>query len=49
MDTGAHFYRCDFQVHTPRDLNFDGKRPVTDDERREYAQAFLAACRTNGL
>lgn len=49
MDAGAHFYRCDFQVHTPRDLNFDGKRPVTDDERREYARAFVAACRAKGL
>lgn len=49
MDNGAHFYRCDFQVHTPRDLNFDGKRPVTEDERREYAQAFVAACRAKGL
>lgn len=49
MDTGAHFHRCDFQVHTPRDLNFDGKRPVTDDERRAYARAVVAACRAKGL
>lgn len=49
MDTGAHFYRCDFQVHTPRDLNFDGKRPVSDEERRDYARAFVAACRAKGL
>lgn len=22
MDKGAHFYHCDFQVHTPRDLQW---------------------------
>ncbi|WP_321430689.1 hypothetical protein [uncultured Methanolobus sp.] len=26
MDKGAHFYRCDFQVHTPRDINWTGKK-----------------------
>jgi len=26
MDKGAHFYRCDFQVHSPRDRNWTGKR-----------------------
>ena len=24
MDKGAHFYRCDFQVHSPRDINWTG-------------------------
>ncbi len=24
MDKGAHFHRCDFQVHSPRDLNWHG-------------------------
>jgi len=24
MDKGAHFYRCDFQVHTPRDRGWTG-------------------------
>ncbi len=26
MDKGAHFYRCDFQVHTPRDISWNGKK-----------------------
>ncbi|HEY9207410.1 MAG TPA: AAA family ATPase [Candidatus Methanoperedens sp.] len=26
MDKGAHFYRCDFQVHSPRDRNWNGKQ-----------------------
>ena len=49
MDKGAHFKRCDFQVHSPRDLNWDGERPVTEDERKEYAKQFIAACREKGL
>jgi chromosome segregation protein len=49
MDTGAHFRKCDFQVHTPRDLNWQGQRAVTDAERREYAHDFVAACRAKGL
>lgn len=49
MDKGAHFKRCDFQVHTPRDLNWNGHRPVSDDERKEYAKQFIAACREKGL
>ena len=33
MDKGAHFYNCDFQVHTPRDLNWTGaKFGVNSDE-----------------
>lgn len=49
MDKGAHFYRCDFQVHTPRDAQWHGKRAVTDSERQEYARRFIAACREKGL
>ena len=26
MDKGAHFYRCDFQVHSPRDRGWTGKK-----------------------
>lgn len=33
MDKGAHFYRCDFQVHTPRDRNWTGNKfGVNQDE-----------------
>jgi chromosome segregation protein len=45
MDNGAHFFKCDFQVHTPRDSNWDGAGAVTEDERRQYAQEFVASCR----
>ena len=49
MDKGAHFHRCDFQVHTPRDINWQGFRPVSEEQRREYARGFIAACRAKGL
>lgn len=49
MDRGAHFYRCDFQVHTPRDTNWSGPRPATPEERMAYAERFVAACRQRGL
>ena len=26
MDKGAHFFKCDFQVHTPRDINWTGRK-----------------------
>lgn len=26
MDKGAHFYRCDFQVHSPRDIAYTGNK-----------------------
>ena len=49
MDRGAHFYKCDFQVHTPRDQNWTGANAVTDDERRSYAETLIAACRDKKL
>lgn len=49
MDKGAHFYRCDFQVHTPRDTQWSGPRPVSDLDRKTYAEGFIKACRTKGL
>jgi chromosome segregation protein len=49
MDKGAHFHKCDFQVHSPRDLNWTGDGAVTEDERMEYAQEFVAACRLKAL
>ncbi|MCB1228562.1 MAG: AAA family ATPase [Verrucomicrobiales bacterium] len=49
MDKGAHFHRCDFQVHTPRDINWRGERPQTVEERKAYAKEFITACRTKGL
>jgi type III restriction enzyme len=49
MDKGAHFYKCDFQVHTPRDINWTGKRPIIESARIEYAESFVAKCREVGL
>ena len=49
MDKGAHFFRCDFQVHTPRDLRWSGKHYVSDEDRREYAAGFIQACREKDL
>lgn len=49
MDHGAHFYRCDFQVHTPRDQNWKGADATTPEERQAYAARLIAACRAKGL
>jgi type III restriction enzyme len=49
VDKGAHFYRCDFQVHTPRDQNWKGKDAVTAEERTAYAQSLVAYCRGHDL
>lgn len=49
MENGAHFYRCDFQVHTPRDLNWNGVCPISIEDRKRYADDFIAACRKKGL
>lgn len=49
MDRGAHFFKCDFQVHTPRDINWIGDQSVTDDERKEYAIELIKACRERGV
>lgn len=48
-DRGAHFYRCDFQAHTPRDACWSGPRPKTDAERQQFAENFVAACRRKNL
>lgn len=47
-DKGAHFRRCDFQIHTPRDNQWKGDRPAVGD-RLAYAQAFVTACRDAGI
>lgn len=39
MDNGAHFYRCDFQVHTPRDRHWTGNKfGVNQDELESLSQ-----------
>jgi len=49
MDKGAHFFRCDFQVHTPRDLRWAGVNAITPEERAVYARELIRACREKGL
>jgi chromosome segregation protein len=49
MDKGAHFYRADFQVHSPRDLNWKGSRPTTESDRLEFARRFVRECRQKGI
>lgn len=49
MDKGAHFFRCDLQVHTPRDANWQGAGAVTADERQAYAAELILASRKQGL
>jgi type III restriction enzyme len=49
MDKGAHFFKCDFQVHTPRDSQWSGGDATTDAERKAYAEELILACRQKGL
>ena len=49
MDKGAHFYRCDLQVHTPRDTNWKGTTPVSEADRSAYAATLIGKCRDLGI
>ena len=57
MDKGAHFYKTDFQIHSPRDSGWVGDgvtqwpegKPVSVDERLAFARRFIAKCRELGI
>jgi chromosome segregation protein len=49
IDKGAHFYRCDFQVHSPRDPNWGGAEAKTEEARLEFGKNLIQACRKKGL
>ncbi len=49
MNKGTRFYNCDFQVHSPRDINWTGSKPVSDADRNAYAERFVLACRQKGV
>lgn len=49
MDKGAHYFKCDFQVHTPRDRNWSGSACIAPDERKAYAEKLIRACRIKGI
>jgi chromosome segregation protein len=49
LDKGAHYFRTDLQVHTPRDTQWSGVRPSDENERTRFAESFVAHCRSVGL
>jgi len=49
MDNGAHFYKCDLQVHTPRDINWHGAEAVLNEARAAYSESLVRACRGKGI
>jgi chromosome segregation protein len=49
MDDGAHYFKTELQVHTPRDGGWNGKRPVTDEDRGRFARQFVSGCRPKRL
>ncbi len=46
MDQGNHYKKCDLQVHSPRDRDWQGSNCVTEDEREAYSKGFVKECRT---
>jgi putative AbiEii toxin of type IV toxin-antitoxin system/AAA domain-containing protein len=48
MDKGAHYFKADLQLHTPRDPNWQ-LECLTDGEREQFGRDFIGACRTAGL
>ena len=49
LDDGAHFHRCDFQVHTPRDRQWAGADRISAEERYAYATSLVDSCRERGI
>jgi hypothetical protein len=39
MGNGAHFFRCDFQVHSPRDPAWSGTRPESEEATCDGGEA----------
>lgn len=49
LDKGAHYYSCDFQVHSPLDAQWKGPGNASEDDQKGYARALVAACRERDL
>jgi len=51
MDRGARFYKCDLQVHTPRDSEWTGlfSTVTLDVDRGAYAKALIDYCRRRAI
>ena len=45
---GAEFRKTDLQIHSPRDLNWEGVRPE-GATREEYCRLFIEKCVSEGL
>lgn len=49
-DKGAKFRKCDFQVHTPRDLQWSGPANLSGQANRDaFGAALVADCRRKGI
>lgn len=48
LDNGAKYYKCDFQIHTLRDLNWQGPFHCLND-RKAFAEALIADCRRKNI
>lgn len=49
MDKGNHFYKCDLQMHSPRDRGWKGGNCISNEDRKEYAKNFIKECRDADL
>jgi type III restriction enzyme len=49
MDQGNHYYKCDLQVHTPRDKNWRGDNCTSEEDRNNYSKVFIKECRSAGI
>lgn len=49
-DKGAKFRKCDFQIHTPRDLEWSGPATLSGQANRDaFGAAIVADCRRKGI
>lgn len=49
MDKGAHFFKTDLQIHSPRDINWKGTKPTDPVARLALAARMVQACRESGI
>jgi type III restriction enzyme len=49
MDKGAHYFKTDLQVHTPRDPAWSGSSAVTSEQRQAWASELVATCRAKRI
>jgi chromosome segregation protein len=49
VDKGAHFYKTDLQIHSPRDVNWKGNKPTEPEARLALAARMVQACRERAI